>query len=407
MRVLLVIARLNIGGPAIQAVALTRRLSAQGVDTLLVCGRVGAHEGDMAYLAQEQGVTPIFLQALGREIMPLADVNSLTALTKLVREFRPHILHTHTAKAGALGRMVGVLWNLTHAGKERIRLVHTFHGHVFHSYFSPAKTKVFLWIERCLARFTDRIIVISPAQKEDICRRYRIAPPWKTVMLPLGFDLTALTVDNGQEARQAARLELLNCHGAAGLFLVGFVGRLAPVKNPHMFVSAAKRLQEKNMAPGLGFVFVGDGELRKDLEHEVGRLGLSDRVFFAGWRRNMAEVYQALDAVALTSLNEGTPVSLIEAMAAGLPIAATAVGGVPDLLGRVKKDLGQGVLLARRGLLIPSGDDAALAFALGYLRDNQAETRAVKTEAGRFALSAYSLDRHVKDMKDLYSELVV
>jgi glycosyltransferase involved in cell wall biosynthesis len=386
-------------------VVLAKHLTAGGIDTLLVCGHVEPHEGDMGYVAREQGVSPLFLKELGREIMPLADVSSLVALGRVVREFRPHIIHTHTAKAGALGRLAGLLWNLTHAQAERIRLVHTFHGHVFHSYFGRFKTRAFLAIERFLARFTDRIVVISPAQKDDICRRYRIAPPGKVAMVPLGFDLTPFTEGGGAETKRSARRALMGDDRADGLFLVGFVGRLAPVKDPWMLVSAVKALEDEGLGGRFGFAVVGDGELRGKLEQEAARLGLAGRVRFTGWRREMPPVYRAMDAVVLTSLNEGTPVSLIEAMAAGLPVAATDVGGVPDLLGKVEKDLGRGVRLAERGLLIPQRDHGALARALAFLADHHGDLTGMRTRAARFAVTTYGIARHVKDMTSLYGEL--
>lgn len=405
MRVLRVIARLNVGGPAIQAVALTRHLSAQGIKTRLVCGYVGPNEGDMAYLAREQGVDPHYLKELGREILLFSDLRALAALIRVVSGFRPGIIHTHTAKAGTLGRLAGILWNAFHRKGDRVRLVHTFHGHVFHSYFGRTKTAVFVCIERFLAWFTDRIVVISPAQKRDICHRYRIAPPWKVTVVPLGFDLTSFTEERGDEDRRTGRLELPGKDYGEDCFVVGFVGRLAPVKNPQMLLSAVKRIEEQGRGAGFRFVLVGDGELRMDLERKVQELGVRDRVYFAGWRRRMEPVYAALDAVVLTSLNEGTPVTLIEAMAAGRPVVATAVGGVPDLMGKVEADLGKGVKRAERGLLIPSGDDLALAHALAFLRDHGTELSQMKQRAARYALSAYSLERLVKDLKGLYRDL--
>lgn len=399
------IARLNIGGPAIQAISLTRELRGPDYDTVLVCGEVEPHEGDMAFLARDQGVRPIKIQGLGREISPMKDLGVLVRLVGMVRRFRPRIIHTHTAKAGTLGRLAGLIWNALHRKEDRIRLVHTFHGHVFHSYFSRTKTAVFLCIERFLARFTDRIVVISPAQKQDICRKYRIAPSWKVIVVPLGFDLKSFTGEQVGEARAAVRRDLLGVDLREDCFLVGFIGRLAPVKNPQMLLSAVRRLKEQGFSPGFRFVFVGDGELRMDLERNVQEMGVKDRVRFAGWRKRMESVYAALDAVVLTSLNEGTPVTLIEAMASGRPVAATAVGGVPDLMGRVEEDLGKGVMRAERGLLIPPGDDRALGHALVYLKDHEADISLMKQRAMRYALSAYSLERLVKDVKALYRDL--
>lgn len=393
LRILRVIARLNIGGPAIQAISLTRAFQGPDRESLLVCGDVEPHEGDMAYLAEVQGVRPWKIQGLGREISPVNDLRVLVRLLRIVARFRPRILHTHTAKAGTLGRTAGILWNALHTSKARVRLVHTFHGHVFHSYFGRVKTRVFLEIERSLARFTHRIVVISPAQKEDICRRFRIAPPEKVTVLPLGFDLEPFA--RLEEARPAEDPD----------FRVGLVGRLAPVKNHRMLLQAAVRLRAEGRVPPVRFAIVGDGELRDDLEQETGTLGLSNAVAFQGWQRDMAAVYAGLDAVVLTSLNEGTPVTLIEAMAAARPVVATAVGGVPDLLGDALEDLGRGVARTERGLRVPSGDDRALAHALAYLQDHPEERRALGRRARAWAVSTFGMERLVNDLEALYRGL--
>ena len=404
VRVLRVIARLNIGGPAIQAVSLTKELEKEGFQTLLACGDVESHEGDMSYLALEQGVQPRRIEGLGREISPWNDLRVLLRLLRLLRRFRPRIVHTHTAKAGTLGRAAGALWNLAHPRKGRVLMVHTFHGHVFHSYFGRWKTRVFLGIERFLGRFTDRIVVISRAQREDICGTYRIAAPHKARIVPLGFDLAPFARDGEEDAR--IRWMRSQYAASAQPFLVGLVGRLAPVKNHRLLLEAAQLLRSQGELRGFRFVIVGDGELRADLERETGALGLSDVIHYVGWRKAMAPVYRALDAVILTSLNEGTPVSLIEAMAAARPIAATAVGGVSDLLGRVLDHPEAGVERAERGFLVESGNAPALAGALIRLRNRREEAAAMGMRAQRFVLDAYGMERLVNDVKDLYREIL-
>jgi len=394
VRVLRVIARLNIGGPAIQAVTLTRELQGDGFASLLVCGDVESHEGDMSYLARAQGVRPYKVRGLGREIHPIKDLGVLVRLLAILRRFRPHILHTHTAKAGTLGRVAGLLWNAFHPKKKRVRLVHTFHGHVFHSYFGWWKTRFFLGIERLLARFTQRIVVISPAQKRDICHRYRIAPPGKVEIIRLGFHLAPFARgarEGGQERD--------------GSFKVGIVGRLAPVKNHRLLLKAVARLGKQGRLGGMRFVVVGDGELRQTLEQETERLGIGPVVDYVGWRKDMAAVYADLDAVALTSFNEGTPVSLIEAMAAARPIVATAVGGVPDLLGRVVETWGGRVRRAERGLLVPSEDDLALSRALTAMARRRQEIAEMGRCAKDYALATYGMERLVNDLKSLYEGL--
>ncbi len=402
VRVLRVIARLNIGGPAIQTVSLTRELRGGGWDSLLVCGRVEPYEGDMSYLAREQGVEPLEIAGLGREISPLRDLRVLAELVRVIRAYRPAVIHTHTAKAGTLGRAAGVLMNAARPAGRRIRLVHTFHGHVFSGYFGRTKTAFFLWIERFLAKFTDRIVAVSAEQKRDICDRFRIASPDRVSVVPLGFDLGPFVSDGNPKGGLRERFSA----GGEYSYLVGVAGRLAPVKNHSMLLGAARLLEESGRAEGIRFIIVGDGELRAELEQEAGDLGLAGRVAFEGWHRSMPQVYKALDAVALTSFNEGTPVSLIEAMAAGRPVVATAVGGVPDLLGPVLERRDQGFCIAERGILVRSGDVPGMAAALAFLRDGPGRASLMSDRARAWALASHGLQRLVNDVKGMYMEVL-
>jgi len=392
IRILRVIARLNIGGPAIQAVTLSDVLSKGRFHTRLVCGQVGAHEGDMSYLASCKQVDPVFLPTLGREISALDDLRSFSQLRRIIGEFNPHVIHTHTAKAGTLGRLAGISRNAQRIFGRKIRLVHTFHGHVFHSYFSPLKTRAFMKIERFLARFTDRIIVISASQEKDICEKYKIAKPEQVQVVPLGFDLSGF--------------EKLGPPPSQGTFAVGIIGRLAPVKNHRMLLDAVKILKDQGENHAFHFFVVGDGELREILTREAAALGIEKGVLFTGWQKEMLEVYQKLDAVVLTSLNEGTPVSLIEAMAAARPVIATEVGGVRDLMGPVDREEGEGYKLARHGLLVPSGDSRALAEALCFAAERRELTMATAQRARQHVLQTYSLERLVRDMTALYEGLM-
>lgn len=403
-RILRIIARLNIGGPAIQAVTLSKHFSAGDYRTLLVCGRVGPGEGDMSYLAGEKGIRPHVVPALGREISLWDDLSVSRALRKIIRRFNPHIIHTHTAKAGTLGRLAGISLNLSRESGRRIRLVHTFHGHIFHSYFGSMKTLAFIQIERFLARFTDRIIVVSPQQKKDISERYRIAGLRKVRIIPLGFDLSGYGNLEGCEGRIPD--EFLQENSRERL-RVGIVGRLAPVKNHRMFLEAVKYLKQRGKTRRFLFIVVGDGELREELMRYAEELGVEESVRFLGWRRDMPSVYRALDVVVLTSLNEGTPVTLIEAMAAGRPVVATEVGGVSDLLGTVDKESGDGYKVAQRGILVPSGQGEIMANALEFIEKNREGTGAVAERARRFALRNYSGDRLVRDIESLYDELMM
>jgi len=395
VRILRVIARLNIGGPAIQAVTLSRAFSEGPYRTLLVCGRVSPAEGDMSYLADEKGVKPLVLPTLGREIDLSGDAKSFTEVRDVIRRFRPHLIHTHTAKAGSVGRLAGLSLNLARECRHRIRLVHTFHGHVFHDYFGSLKTRVFIQIERCLARFTDRIVVISPLQKMDICETYRICGPDKVRVIPLGFDLSPFTALPASGKRDPQMP-----------FRVGIVGRLTPVKNHRLLLDTARELKDRNQGQAFKFAVIGDGELRERLASYAAELSVAEFFEFAGWRKDMPAVYGRLDAVALTSLNEGTPVTLIEAMAAGKPVIATDVGGVGDLLGPVDTRSAEGYNLARHGILVPSGEREMLARALLFASEHRGAMDRMARRARSFVLETYGLERLTRDLDGLYRELL-
>jgi glycosyltransferase involved in cell wall biosynthesis len=403
IRIFRVIARLNIGGPAIHAISLCERLGRVGYQTCLVCGKVSPHEGDMSYLASEKKIEPLMIENLGRELSLLGDFSALTALRFQARRFDPHIIHTHTAKAGTLGRLTGMSLNATRRERSRTKIVHTFHGHVFHSYFGPLKSLAFVLIERFLARFTDRIVVVSPLMKKEICRTYSIADPEKVTVIPLGFDLEGFRVkwDAGEAMRKSFFPD-----APMGFSVVGIVGRLTQVKNHMMFLEAAKGLMETARGPDLRFLIVGDGELKEALMNQARKLGLSQRVAFSGWQKDMGSVYRAMDVVALTSLNEGTPVTLIEAMAAAKPVVGTEVGGVPDLLGPVDKRESGGYKVAERGILVPSSKPEIMTKALLHLIENREWAIQKAEKASRFAFDRFSLERLVRDMETLYEDLM-
>lgn len=378
IRVLRIIARLNIGGPAIHTILLTSRLNPNRFESTLVSGVEAPHEGNMLDLAAAENVQPIVVPQLGRELSPLRDVVTTWQLWRLVRRHRPHVVHTHTAKAGAVGRVAARL-----AGVPVI--VHTFHGHVFHSYFSPAKTRFFLAIERWLARFTDAIVAVSDRQRQEIAG-YGVAPMEKIRVIPLGFDLSPF--ENPPRGRFRAELGL-----SEDVPLVGIVARLTAVKNHELFLEVARLVKEQ--VPPAHFVIVGDGELRAQLENSARRRGLAESVIFTGWRNDLPQVYADLDVLVLTSLNEGTPVSVIEAMATGRPVVATRVGGVPDLV----ED-------GTTGLLRDSGDAAGVAEAVkAFLADDELRGR-VSQEAREVAMEQFRVERLVADMESLYSELL-
>ena len=344
IRVVRVIARLNVGGPAIHVALLTARIGPPAWESTLVCGQIGPDEGDMQYYAEGLGVHPLILPALGRELHPVRDLATLWQLVRLLRRLKPDVVHTHTAKAGFVGRIAARL-----AGVPVV--VHTFHGHVFHGYFSPGKTRLFLLLERFTARLSSAVITLSDSLRDELCDVYRVAPRDKFRVLGLGLDLAPFAALPRKSGAFRAQWGI-----PADAPLIGIVGRLVPVKNHALFLAMAAQLRVR--LPEARFVIVGDGELRAGLEQRVDALGLREAVTFTGWQRDLPPIYSDLDALVISSLNEGTPVSVIEALAAGCPVAATAVGGLPDLLE-------QGAF----GALTPSQDAAALCDAVVRLLD--------------------------------------
>jgi glycosyltransferase involved in cell wall biosynthesis len=401
LRILRIIARLNIGGPAIQAVALSGAFSKWPYESLLVCGRVGRDEGDMSYLAEERGVQPQILPQLGRELSPIEDLRSFMAIRKIIKRFRPQIIHTHTAKAGTLGRLAALSYNLFRCRRERIRVFHTFHGHVFHSYFGFSKGFIFIQIERLLARFTDWIIVISPSQRDDICQRFKITDEKRVKIIPLGFDLSGFVSQTVNNVDFYGRKPPSRTVGA---LRVGVVGRLTHIKNHRMLLEAAKCLNEEGKSDLFTFLIIGDGELRDELARYAAELGVQGSVVFTGWQKDMPALYRDLDVVVLTSLNEGTPVSLIEAMAASKAVVSTAVGSVPDLLGEIQTTAPPGCGLTANGILVPSGDARMLARALVFLSENDELRQRMGAHAREHIIARYSLERLVKDIETLYHE---
>lgn len=377
MKILHVMARLNIGGTTPYVIQLIAAQREQGHDSHLICGQVGPEEGDMGYVADQYGIQVTILPSLGREISMRRDLQTLWALWRIMRRQHPDVVHTHTAKAGFVGRVAAWLARVP-------VIVHTFHGHVFSGYFSPAKTRVYLWLERLCALLSQRIIALSVAQQQELSERYRVAPAAKFAIVPLGFDLAPFAADTPDEGT------FRNQHGIPlDAPLIGIVGRLVPVKNHEMFLRAAMLALKQR--PESHFVIVGDGEQRGALTAHAEALGLRSCVHFAGWITDLAPVYRALDVAVCSSLNEGLPVNLIEAMAAGVPVVATPVGGVPDLL-----DAG------RLGRIVPLNDDAAMATAiLDVLRAGKGAEQ-VQLARG-VALDKYGIVRSAARVAEVYA----
>jgi len=391
-RVLRILNRLIIGGPALNATYLTRYMAPEW-ETMLVIGGKDDHEQDATHLTERLGIEPVVVPEMKRAISPGQDRAAYKQVKALIKDFRPDVVHTHAAKSGAIGRLAAV------ACKVPV-VVHTFHGHVFHSYFGPAKTRAFIEIERYLARRSSGIIAISDIQKRELSADYRIAPAEKIEVIPLGLDLNRFA-ENGAEkrARFRERFGLRNEEIA-----IGIIGRVVPVKNHALFVEAAARVRAQTRAP-LRFVVIGDGDARPEMEAAFAAAGI-DYTYFpdnprpaqaicTSWQTEVDEVLAGLDIVALSSHNEGTPVSLIEAQAAGRPVVSTAVGGVADA-----------VPDGQSGYVVQPGDAAAFADGLLALVADAALRTRMGMAGREYVMQRYSYQRLVRDMDGYYRRLL-
>ncbi len=318
------------------------------------------------------------LPEMGREVSLFADIKSLWTIYRLLRKEKPHIVHTHTAKAGAIGRLAAFL-----AGVPVI--IHTFHGHVFHSYFSKWKSSFFIFVERLLAKISDAIIVISEHQFRDITGVYHISSPDKTYTIPLGFNWDAF--DQSQDT-----LDLVNTfHIPRGKKIIAIIGRLVPIKNIKAFIQIAGLIEKAE--PGVyHYLIIGDGKLRAELEQYTHESDLTPHITFTGWLPLSAAIYKQFSLVILTSLNEGTPVTLIEALACGIPCLSTDVGGVKDIF----------KFYDSANLIHSDNPEKAASRAVEILKNNEQPASSVIKNV-RYH---YSAQRLKDDIKSLYDALL-
>lgn len=407
MKIVRIIARLNVGGPARHVVLLTQALQDNEFQSTLIAGTVLAGEKDMSYFAAENKVAPIFIPEMSRELSP-KDVVSLWKVYHKIKSENPDIIHTHTSKAGTIGRVAGFFYRWltlgTLIGKpRRVKFVHTFHGHLFHSYYGNLKTKIFLFIEKTLARLTtDKIVVISEQQFEEINGKFGVGYAKQFEIIPLGIDLSQF--QDWQSKRNVLREEI----GAkADEILVGIVGRLTEIKNISFFLEVAKIYKEHKDEdlPKIKFAIIGDGNLREKLETETEMLDIKDLITFLGNRNDTDVFYAGLDIVALTSLNEGTPLSLIEAMANEKPVISTAVGGVRDLLGNITEHK-EGFQICERGLTISSNNAENFYNGLIYFAKDEKLQKRLSESGKKFVQTYYGKERLIDDVKKLYRNLV-
>ena len=402
-------ARLNVGGIARHVAWLSAGLRPEGFETLLVTGTLPPGEDDMAPFVAAQGVEPLIIPQMSREIS-IKDAVTIWKLYRLFVRVRPALIHTHAAKGGTVGRIAGLLYRwltpLALLGRPRpCRIVHTFHGHIFHSYYGRLKTGFFRLIERVLARLaTDRIVVISQQQYHEIHETFGVGRAGQFAVIPLGLDLGAYA--GWPSRRHIVRAEL----GAAEEdILVGIVGRLTEIKNHSLFLRMAALFLREHPAAArrVRFLIIGNGHLRTPLEAQARELGLDGAVTFLGMRNDPENFYPALDAVALTSHNEGTPLTLIEAMANARPVIATNAGGVVDLLG---PPLGpaspDGWDRCERGILVRKDDPSAFCHGLARLAEDSTLRRELAERGREFVERNYSKERLIKDIAQLYECLL-
>ena len=379
-----VISRLAFGGSPIQAISLTRLLEPR-YRTTLVKGVEGSREGDMFPLAKAFGVQPVVVPSLRREVSA-SDIRAVWEVIGILRRERPAILHTHGAKAGGVGRLAAIL-----AGRSRPSvIVHTFHGHVLEGYFSPLRSTLFTWIERILARVSTRLIVVSDEVGRALVR-LKVADADRIELVRLGFDLEPFVVSDEErrELRESLRSDLSI---PLDRRVVTFVGRIVPIKRLDRFLAVAQRLRQRE---DIHFLIVGDGDLRPELESSAAARALGDRVTWTGFRRDLPAIYCASDVVAITSDNEGTPVSLIEAQAAGVPVVTTDVGGARDVVE-------DGVT----GRVLDAEDVSGMADAIAEILDDPALASRFAAAGRTHSLSRFTLARLVRDIDDLYTRLL-
>lgn len=391
-RVLRILNRLAVGGPVLNACYLTKYM-APGFETLLVVGEREHHEKSAEYLTDQLGIRFVTIKGMGRSLNPASDYFAYKELRKLIRNFKPDIVHTHAAKPGALGRLA--------ASAEKVpAIVHTFHGHVFHSYFNSAKTKFFITTERYLAKKSDAIIAISEQQKKELVQDFQIAPEEKFKIVPLGFDLDRFQAAQ-DEKRKKFRTEF---DIADDEIAVGIIGRLVPVKNHYLFMKAIKYVFDNTGKKVKAFI-IGDGETRPDLENVANEVGIKfsterdavhmHQLVFTSWRSDVDVVNAGLDIVCLTSFNEGTPVSLIEAQAANKPIVSTRVGGIADI-----------VIEGETALLADVQETELFSDHVLSLVQNDELRKKMGERSHEHVMTRFSYQRLVSDMDKLYTELL-
>lgn len=387
-KILRIVNRFNLGGPTFNAAYLTKYLAPE-FETLLIGGEKTDTEESSEFILQQLGVNYQKVEAMSREISLLNDYNAYKEIKQIIKEFKPDIVHTHASKAGLLGRLAA-----KHSGVKVI--IHTFHGHVFHSYFGAVKTGIIKNLERYLAKKSTAIIAISNKQKQELAVEHKIATLNKFRVVPLGFDLTrftSITPEQRTNFRQKYNI-------SEEQIVITIVGRLVPIKDHKLFIDSIKQLKN-NTNKQIRVFIVGGGELYTELIDYTINIGLSVSentevadVNFTSWIKETEWVYAGSDIVALSSLNEGTPVSLIEAQASGKPIVSTKVGGVED------------IVIDGKTAILCSNSVNGFTSALQQIIEEYVNYKHNSQENISMVSQKFGYARLVSDVRDLYNELV-
>lgn len=380
IKVLRIITRLNIGGPTIHTVLLNAKLDSEKYESFLVAGRIESHESDMSYFADKYNIKPIYVSNMSRELRPSQDWHAFWEIYKIIRKVKPDIIHTHTAKAGVLGRLAAFIANVP-------IIIHTFHGNVFKGYFGKAKTNFFIFMEKLLSLVSNRIIVICKKQKQELLD-LKIASIKKIKVVPLGFEFK----------------NFLPTHEDKGLFrvqfnipkearLIGIIGRLASIKNHVLFLDIAEIISKKY--GNIYFPIIGDGELRNKLKEEIKCRKIEEHVFITGFIKNLKPVYADMDLVLLTSHNEGTPVAIIEAMACGKIVISTNVGGIEDFIDNRKN-----------GFYFNKDELKSFVKEIEKWLNHERDYKSIEEKAKKRVKKIFSAQRLINDIENIYSELI-
>jgi glycosyltransferase involved in cell wall biosynthesis len=387
-RVLQIINRLNLGGPTFIAGYLTAYLG-DGYETMLLAGQKDDSEESSEFIVRNMGITPRYINKMRREINWKDDREAYKEIDAIIKEFKPDVVHTHAAKAGTLGRLAAINNNVP-------VILHTFHGHVFEGYFGKLKTAFFLNIERYLARKSSGIIAISNVQKEELCEKFKVAPNNKSFVIPLGIDLEKFQtnqLEKRNDFREKYRL-------SDDTIAIGIIGRIVPIKNHQLFLDCWKKILSQTTKKVHAFI-IGDGEDRDAIFEYCQKLNLSfnttsefneiNTITFTSWIIDIDIPVAGLDIIALTSNNEGTPVSLIEAQAAGKAVVSTNVGGISDI-----------VIEGETALLSPKEDREAFSKNLLELIENEFLRNKMATRSPSFAKGSFGYMKMVKNHRELY-----